>query len=261
MNRRGFALLAVLWTLAALSVLVAAGMIEARLGHGITRNRVWLARAEWAREACGEILLARYAADSTTRRLETIDLGRGTWCRATLEDPTGKLNLNTVPGDLLLRLFKVMGFPRTLADSIHAQRRRGTIYHLRQVPGVDSIDAKRLAPFVTTRGPGSINVNAAPFEVLMLLPGMTADGALMVVNRRAERPFGSGDELLAQLFASDRALLLERYVEFTRLVTFDSPQVIVLLEGGVQNTPIVARATLTAIPVPGRLAIVRRETE
>src|SRR5258705_9367940 len=95
MNRRGFALLAVLWVLTALTALTGAGVLVARLGSETTRNRVLLARAEWAREACGEILSARFAADPTTRKLEPIDLGGGTWCRASVDDPAARLNLNT----------------------------------------------------------------------------------------------------------------------------------------------------------------------
>ena len=61
MNRRGFALLAVLWTLTAVTVLGGAAMVVARLGAATTRNRILLTRAGWAREACVEILSSRYA--------------------------------------------------------------------------------------------------------------------------------------------------------------------------------------------------------
>src|SRR5919198_1194608 len=109
MNRRGFVLLAVLWVVTALAALTGAGMLVARLGNSTTRNRVLLARAEWAREACGEILLARFAADPTVQRLDPIDLGRGTWCRASLDDPSGGLNLNTVEREALVRLLNAGG--------------------------------------------------------------------------------------------------------------------------------------------------------
>ena len=89
MNRRGFALLAVLWTLTAVTVLAGTAITAARLGSTTTRNRVLLARAAWAREACAEILQARYAQDPSVRRLDSMDLGRGTWCSGTLEDPFG----------------------------------------------------------------------------------------------------------------------------------------------------------------------------
>src|SRR6058998_1614592 len=78
--RGGFALLAVLWTLTAVTVLTGAALAGARLVSATTRNRVLLARAAWAREACSEILQARYAQDPSVRHLDSVDLGRGTWC-------------------------------------------------------------------------------------------------------------------------------------------------------------------------------------
>src|SRR6266516_4724571 len=109
MSRRGFALLAVLWVITALTALTGAGLLVARIGSTTTRNRVLLARAEWAREACGEILLARFASDASVRALEPIDMGRGTWCRASIDDPCGKVNLNTADRDVLARLFAQVG--------------------------------------------------------------------------------------------------------------------------------------------------------
>src|SRR2546426_10906167 len=104
MSRRGFALLAVLWTLTAVTVLTAAAFAGARLGSTTTRNRVLLARAAWAREACAEILQARWASPpdplsamrggGAAATLDSGDLGRGTGGSATLEDPSVKLNLN-----------------------------------------------------------------------------------------------------------------------------------------------------------------------
>src|SRR2546427_9871988 len=110
MSRRGFALLAVLWTLTAVTVLTAAAFAGARLGSTTTRNRVLLARAAWAREACAEILQARWGSPpdplsamrrgGTTATPDSADLGRGTWCGGTLAEPSAKLNLNVadLPG-------------------------------------------------------------------------------------------------------------------------------------------------------------------
>ena len=261
MNARGFALVAVLWVITAMTALTGAGMLVARLGSATTRNRVILTRAEWAREACGEILQARFAHDPTIRDLGRIDLGRGTWCSASLEDPAAKVNLNTADRDVLARLFQVVGLPRTLADSVITQRRQGTIYDLRQVRGVDATLAGRLAPFVTTRGIGVLNVNAAPREVLRLLPGATEESVALIQSRRTSRPLQSTDELAGTLSPASRAILLRNYSEFARTAVFAPPQLIVSLEGAVRDTPIVARATLTVVPVPGRLAVIRRETE
>jgi hypothetical protein len=80
-------LLAVLWTLTAVTAFTGVALAVAQVGSTTTRNRVWLARAGWAREACIEILQARYAQDVSTRLLDSVDLGRGTWCKATLEAP------------------------------------------------------------------------------------------------------------------------------------------------------------------------------
>jgi type II secretory pathway component PulK len=261
MSQRGFALLAVLWVLTALTALTGVGVLVARLGSETTRNRVLLARAEWAREACGEILHARFATTPTVRELGPIDLGRGTWCRASLDDPAARLNLNTADRDQMALLFDAIRVPTTLADSVIALRRLGTIYNVHQVRGFDSMTAARFAPYVTTRGTGAINVAAAPREVLRLLPGMTEESVVIILNRRSSRPLQSTDELAGALSRSSRAVLLNSYAEFVRATVFAPPQLIVLLEGGVRGTPIVARATLTVVPVPGRLAVIRRETE
>jgi hypothetical protein len=261
MNRRGFALLAVLWVLTALTALTGAGLLVARLGSETTRNRILLARAEWAREACGEILLARFAVDPTIRTLGPIDLGRGTWCRASLEDPARGLNLNTANGEAIVQLFRALGIQQARAESVIVQRARGTLYDLTQVPGLDSTVAAHLKPFVTMRGTGFINVNAARPEVLRTLPGMTEEGVFLLTSRRALRPLHSADELTGLLSRSSRTVFLTSYAEFVRAAVFGPPQLIATLEGGITGTPIVARATLTAVPVPGRLAVIRRETE
>jgi type II secretory pathway component PulK len=261
MNTKGFALLAVLWVITALTALTGAGLLAARLGSETTRNRILLARAEWAREACGEILLARFASDPATRAIETIDLGRGTWCTAVLQDPAAGLNLNTADREALAQLFQAVGVPAALADSVINRRNRGILYDVRQVSGMDSTNLARLAPFVTVRGSGVVNVNAAPREVLSTLPGMTEEGVFILTSRRTLRPVRSADELAGLLSRSSRTVLLASYAEFVRAAVFDPPQLIATVTGGVRGTPIVARATLTTVPVPGRLAVIRRETE
>jgi len=261
MSRNGFALLAVLWVITALTALAGTGLAVARLGYETTRNRVLLGRAEWAREACGEILLARFATDPSIRRTATIDLGRGTWCRASLDDPSAKLNLNTADREALLTLSRALGVQQAIAESALVLRTRDTIYALTQIPGVDSAVADCLSPFVTTRGTGVVNVTVAPPEVLRALPGVTEEAVLVLMGRRTVRPFQSADEFAGALSRSARTTLLNSYPEFVRTTVFVSPQLIATIEGGVGGTPIVARATLTTVPVPGRLAVIRRETE
>lgn len=261
MNRRGFALLAVLWVLTALAVLTGVALGVSRTGWQTTRNRVLLARAGWAREACAEILLARYAQDPSTRRVDAVDFGRRTWCRARLEDPAAKLNVNVAEREALQRLFSVVGGRSSVIDSLVELRRQGPIYDLTQVPGIDSALAVRLALFLTTRGTGVVNVNAAPREVLATLPGMSEEALQVILRHQGGTPLQSADELAALLSRASRAALLTEYAEFARAAVFTPSQLVALVEGGVGGTALTARATLTLVPTPGRLAVIRRQSE
>jgi len=203
-NGRGFALLAVLWTLTAVTVLTAAALAGARLGSSTTRNRVLLTRAAWAREACSEILQARYAQDPSVRHLDSVDLGRGTWCSATLEDPSTNLNLNLADRPALVTVLQAVEHrsvavdsladalldwrdpdtvPRPLGDE-SSENRNGPfadVWELRYVRGFTDSLVARLTPFMTTRGTGVINVNAAPEAVLAALPGMTEETVRILI--------------------------------------------------------------------------------
>jgi len=281
---KGFALLAVLWTLTAVTVLTGAAISVARLGSATTRNRVLLARAGWAREACSEILQARYAQDPSVRHLDSVDLGRGTWCNATLEDPSSKLNLNLADRPALLTVLQAVvhrsvavdslvdalldwrdrdAVPRPFGDESSGNRNGpfADVQELRYVRGFTESRVAGLAPFVTTRGTGVINVNAAPQAVLAALPGMTEETVRIVMMHRSTGPLPDADVLAGLLSPSARARLLASYPEFVRAVVFAPPQLVGVVTGGVGGTPITARVTLTTVPVAGRLAVIRRETE
>jgi len=293
MSSRGFALLAVLWTLTAVTAFTGAALAVARLGSTTTRNRVLLARAAWAREACVEILLARWASPpdplSAMRRggttgLDSVDLGRGTWCSATLEDPSAKLNLNLADRPALVTVLQALmhrsaavdsladalldwrdpdAVPRPLGDESSANRNGpfADVWELRYVRGFTDSLVTRLTPFITTRGTGVINVNAAPQAVLAALPGITEETVRILIMHRSTRPLRDADALAGLLSPSARATLLASYPEFVRATVFAPPQLVGLVTGGVRGTPITARVTLTTVPVGGRLAVIRRETE
>src|SRR5690348_1987897 len=120
MTQRGFALLAVLWTLTAITAVAGATLAAVRLGGTTTRNRVLLARAAWARESCIEILQARYAQYASVRRLDTVDLGRGTWCAASFEDPSSKLNINLADRAALVTVMQAVVRRQSDVDSLVA---------------------------------------------------------------------------------------------------------------------------------------------
>jgi len=256
---RGFALLAALWLLVALTAIAGVGVGIAQLGTLTTRNRVLLARAGWAREACAEILLARYADDPTVRAVPRVDLGRGTWCAARVRDPGTAVHLDLADSALLARLVA----DEFLGRAVLAQRAvtpfadPAELWRLTD----DTVLLGRLLPLVTTRGTGQVNLNVAPVPVLRALPGFSEEVVQAVVHRRAIQPLQSLDEVLGLVSAGSREALLAVYPDLMRTTTFAPTQLIAVIEGGVAGTPIVSRATLTLVPVLERLAVVRREVE
>ena len=259
MNRRGFALLTALWLTTALSVFAGAALSVARLGTLTTRNRIVLARAGWAREACVEILLARYTRDPTVRGVDTVDLGRETWCRAEVEDPGARLNVNTVGRAALVRILTSRRTEDALAlvEGIRVIQRSGELVHLREVPRLEAF-----ADHLTTRGTGAVNVNAAPEPVLRAVPGLGEEAVRVIRGRRASRrPIASVDELAALLSGSAKATLLADYHAFLGVASFAPTRLVARVEGGVRGTALLARATLTLVPLPDRLAVIGRETE
>jgi len=268
MTQRGFALLAVLWTLTAITAVAGAALAAVRLGEATTRNRVLLARAAWARESCIEILQARYAQDASLRGLDTVDLGRGTWCAASLEDPSSKLNINLADRAALATVMHAVVRHQSAVDSLVAAlldwRRGGVLadlWELRSVRGFTDTVVTSLAPFLTTRGTGVINVNTAPREVLSVLPGMTEEAVAVIMMRRASGRIPNAYALVGWLSPGSRAVFLASYPEFVRTAVFSAPELVGVVAGGARGTPLVARVTLTTVPVAGRLAVIRRETE
>jgi DNA uptake protein ComE-like DNA-binding protein len=245
MNRRGFALLTVLWLITALSAVVGLALATTRLGQRTTLNRIALTRGRWAADACLAIVQARWVqhrlADTAT-----IDLGRGTECRWQIEDPTARVNVNTAEREVLEQVVRN-------ADSIIARRRGRPLADLDEMPGLD----QRL---VTVDGPGTVNLTAAPREVLIALPGMSAEAAEWLLARRAVgRPVGSLDELAGLLSPSGRAALLARYADLARLATFAPPQLKITVDGGIGGEPARSTIAVVVVPLPERLAVIRRQ--
>jgi hypothetical protein len=265
MSNRGFALLAVLWLLVALTAVGGVSIAVTRLGAATTRNRILLARADWAREACGEILFARYAQHAGVRALDTIDLGRGTWCAARLEDPGAKVNINLVDRQQLLAALSGVSAPSSvtaLTDSVIARRPFADVAELADLPGIDSVMLGRLASLLTVRGPARVDLNAAPPDVLTTVPGLTIEAIRVILGRRAMgQPLTSADELAAPISPPARKVLYGQYQDFLRAAAFAPAQLVAMVTGGVHGTRLTARATLTVVPLPERLAVVRREVE
>jgi hypothetical protein len=72
------------------------------------------------------------------------------------------------------------------------------------------------------------------------------------------RPVGSLDELAGLLSPSGRAVLLASYAELARIATFAAPQVKITAEGYVEGEPPRATIDVIVVPLPERLAVIRR---
>ena len=214
-------------------------------------------------------MLARYAQDPGLRGLDTVDLGRGSWCCVRLENTGVKLNLNLAGMSALQIVLRAFIRDTRHADSLVAAlvalRRSGPLYDVRALEillGVDSSLVAALNAVLTTRGPGTIDVNAAPILLLATLPGMNASALAFIDDRRSVgHRMQSTDELVAFLSKESRVTLLAAYPEFLHAAVFAPQQLIAFIEGGVRGTPIVTRVTVTLVPTAGRLAVIRRETE
>ncbi len=296
MNRRGFALLAVLWLTAALSVIAGMTLAVARTGLEASRNRILLERAGWAREACVELLLGRWALmdDSlaTAERmkrlqapLDSVDLGRATWCSVHLEDPSARLNLNLADrtqlhallgsdslADALLDwrdgddLARPNGAERRWYRSHHrpepTNRPFASVGELLLVRGFESADSGHLASRLTVRGRGTINLNAAPPDVIQAALALPSETLATLLRRRDLGLKLTGlDELIGLSPPVARRELSARYQELLQRVSVVPTGLVALVSGRIEGSPLAASAALTLVPLPERLAVIRRETE
>lgn len=255
MRRNGFALLAVLWVIAALSAVVGVGLASLRVEAGASGNRLELTRGRWAADACLAIAQARWVTQ-TLRDTATVDLGRGTRCAWRVDDPTARVNVNTAPPAVLERLGVQLGVPQDEIDTILAHRPYQDTAQLRPL----TPDARSLA-FLTTDGPGTIDLNRAPPEVIMAIAGLGSEVLERLEEyRQIGRPLSSLDQLSSSL-SSGGPDLLANYADLSASVTFAPPQLLITAIGWVgQNGDADLHATIEelVVPLPDRLAVIRR---
>lgn len=261
MNQRGFALLAALWLTVALAIVAAAGLSVGRIGLTTTQNRQALLRAGWAAEACLAILEAQYTEHSSVRRLDTTDLGQGTWCTARLDEPAARLNVNLASREQLSALLG----GEELADTIIARREQARSPDpaaLADLPGFDSATVARLIPITTTVGDGRLDLNTAPRELLALLPGLGPEAIERILARRAAgRPIESLEAFAAELSPEGRAPLAAAWSTLEQASALAPPLFEGVFAGGVRGLPTIETRRMLLIPVDSRLAIVRRVLE
>ena len=119
---RGFALIAVLWTVTVLAGIIGLAVGAARLGQRTSLNRIVLARGRWAAEACLAVAQARWGQHRLTDTA-TVDLGGATRCAWELLDPTARVNVNTADRAVLVALLCPSRTAPCPVDTILVRRR------------------------------------------------------------------------------------------------------------------------------------------
>lgn len=262
MNRRGVALVAVLWTVTLLSGVVGTAVYAVRVGQIAARNRMALTRARWAAEACVAIAQARWAAGSMADTA-TITLGR-TRCRWRVDDPTAHVNLNTADGEWLARLFAAAGLDQQASTALAAatveRRARARFTDTRQLQDLPAFDPRVLA-LVTVDGSGVINASAAPAEVLQSIPGLSREAATRLIRQReAGRQVSGLDDLLGRLSDPSRAQARAHYAGLARILRFGPTRLVLHAFGRdtAASSRVQAELELLVVPLPERLAVLRR---
>jgi general secretion pathway protein K len=262
-DRRGMALVAVLWLVTLLAAAVGAGVAGFGLAHRSARNRLALTRGHWAAEACLAIVAARWP-EGRVAAADTMELGRTTRCAWQLDDPTARLNVNLVALDVLRRFFQGAGVEpdaaAALADAVVDRRARAPFTDVRQLEAIAGFP-RAVLPHLTVDGPGRVNVAAAPPSVLRAFPGLSEHAVRILVDaQRRGRPVGSLDALVGALPPPDRELALRFYAELARDLAFGRSQVVVTATGwvGTEGTDPHATIEVLAAVLPERLAVLRR---
>ena len=296
-ERRGFALLAVLWIVAGIAAVAMATTLAARDAVDVARNRGALSRARWLAAGCLET--ARAAADGALRTSRVVAPGEGSWSRAdtllatlSLDGCTlgvsaagDAIDVNAVDGDAIVAALLVAG-----ADSARAIAMRDALLDWRDADTISRPTGAERAWYVAEgRTPPRNDVLAARAElalvrgwedstlraqfdvemgravlaraslsVLATLPGMSPQAAAQVVEARERGVRLTEVASLAYALAPvERAAVTSRVPELSARVAPEPDAWIVRATAGD-----VVRVTIEErwVRSGSRVAVVRHET-
>jgi general secretion pathway protein K len=176
-NRRGFALLLVIWILALLAVLAAGVAADSQSESKIARNRVELAHARDLAEAGIALAIVgltvpdmtlRWPADGSTR---TVAYDGGS-VAVTIQDESGKIDINQAPLELIAGLFDTLSpetkESREIVMNALALQRQTAADQARATPGARGFDLPRRRRTVSLADAAFANI-----AELLQLPGMS----------------------------------------------------------------------------------------
>ena len=216
-DRRGVALIFVLWLLVLLGAIVAEVASQARLEAEILASLRARTVARYSAESGILAATVRIEAmlDSTRSQperittfhelaarlapLNDVDLGSGRFGVAVV-DLNARIDLNRADAATLQGLFRQFITDKRAEEVVDLLKqapldRLGELAH---IPGIDDSLALAVAPYVTVWSDGFVNINSAPEPVLAALPGVSSAMARSAVRRRetgevfvmATDPFG-----------------------------------------------------------------------
>ena len=133
---------------------------------------------------------------------------------------------------------------------------------LRHVMGMTDELFAEMLPFMTLSGTGRININSAPEEVLLAIPGITGPAAAEIVRMRRAGQFPTNaTELRAMLPRTSANAIQAAGQRFTRRVTFNTDEVEITSEVKIPGNPVRVRVKSVVARANVGAAVVWREVE
>ena len=260
MNRRGVALMAVIWLLALLSVLAATALLDARTFLQAVTNRLANRSAEWAAASC--VSWARSRSDWTRPyRMDSIAVSERLWC--TIESaPTGvAMNVNLASRQMLLAYLGSEDLASALLDwrdADSSQREHGAeqdwyraagrvgprdgplaaVEEVALIRGFERFTAAEVQQRFAVGSDGRVNVRFASAEILAATGSFPLEALALdeLHPRPAGRSIASLEELAARLPVGRRRLLERDWALLLRQLDFGSERRAIRVVGRVRGT-------------------------
>ena len=252
--QQGFALIAVLWLVAALSILVTGIMLSVKSELKVaafSRQIVFAkATAEGAMQIAMQELIA--SGKQPDKQIEAPVPYAGQEVLVRMTPMNGYININRAPVELLQALFKIgagldEGMAGNLANAIETARRTPgpsgkppgfeAPEDLMRIPGLDYPIYARIAPMITTDsgGSGQVNVQAAPPNVLNIVAGGNEAAVASFMQARSGDNVGADTSQMNGAWVGGAAS--SRLVEMTARVPLpDGGAIIVLRRYQITNS-------------------------
>ena len=135
-----------------------------------------------------------------------------------------------------------------------------TIDELRHVQGMTPEIYVRAAQHITLIGDGDLNVNAAPEEVLLAIPGINEATVSELLRLRESGTLPRSDDQLAALIPGAASAIAAEGRGFTRRTTYTTDQVEILVEGWVDGGLVRVNARVVVSRGNSGATVVWRET-